>query len=288
MPLPERLGRLQRVSRLGSGGFATVWLYRDETLDSLVAVKALAENWAQRADVSDRFLEEARVLRRADSDHVVRVYDIGEDGDRPYFVMSYADKGTVGDLIARAPLPAQEVADVVWQAAQGLDVLHRMGIVLLVVGTLVFTVLVFVAGWIAGSARTKATFRPAVTLAKPAVPAVPKPAVPKIAAPSTAALFPAPAAKPAAAPTPAATDSAAPELFTLRVAAFATEEEAKARVAELAARNLEATIVPMPTSSATILYSVCIGQYPGRIAAADAADALAKQHGLDAAVVPVP
>ena len=129
MPLPERLGRLQRVSRLGSGGFATVWLYRDETLDSLVAVKALAENWAQRADVSDRFLEEARVLRRADSDHVVRVYDIGENDERPYFVMSYADQGTVGDLVERAPLPPQEVADIVWQAAQGLDVLHRMGIV---------------------------------------------------------------------------------------------------------------------------------------------------------------
>jgi eukaryotic-like serine/threonine-protein kinase len=129
MPLPEQLGRLQRVSRLGSGGFATVWLYRDETLDSLVAVKALAENWAQRADVSERFLEEARVLRRADSDHVVRVYDIGENDGRPYFVMSYADQGTVGDLVERAPLPPQEVADIVWQAAQGLDVLHRMGIV---------------------------------------------------------------------------------------------------------------------------------------------------------------
>ncbi len=129
MPLPARLGRLERVSRLGSGGFATVWLYRDDALHSLVAVKALAENWAQRADVSERFLEEARMLRRADSDHVVRVYDIGQDEDRPYFVMSYADKGTVGDLVAQGPRPPEEVADVVWQAAQGLQVLHRMGIV---------------------------------------------------------------------------------------------------------------------------------------------------------------
>lgn len=163
--------------------------------------------------------------------------------------------------------------------------LHRIGVVLLAVGTLVFTVLVFVAGWIAGSARTKAALAvPKVALTRPAPPAVPKPALPKIAAPATASLFPAPAGKPA--PAPPVTDSAAPELFTLRVAAFATEEEAKARVAELAARNLEATIVPMPTSSATILYSVCIGKYAGRLAAADAADALAKQHGLDAAVVP--
>lgn len=160
--------------------------------------------------------------------------------------------------------------------------LHRIGVVLLAIGTLVFSVLVFVAGWIAGSARTKATLAPpSVTLAKPALPAAPKPTLPKI--PATASVLP--VAKAAAPPPPVAAGSAAPEMFTLRVAAFATEEQAKARVAELAARNLEATIVPMPTSSATILYAVCIGRYAGRIAAADAADALAKQHGLDAAVV---
>ena len=42
--LPERLGRLHRVDRIGAGGFATVWLYRDTELDSDVAVKALADN----------------------------------------------------------------------------------------------------------------------------------------------------------------------------------------------------------------------------------------------------
>ena len=33
--------------RLGAGGFASVWLYHDDELDSPVAVKALADNWAQ-------------------------------------------------------------------------------------------------------------------------------------------------------------------------------------------------------------------------------------------------
>ncbi len=130
MSLPDRLGRLRRVSRLGAGGFATVWLYRDEDLDSPVAVKALADNWAQRLDVRERFLEEARILRRADSDHVVRVYDLGETDDgTPYFVMSYADAGTVADLLHSAPLPLAQVSDLVGQAAQGLEVLHRVGVV---------------------------------------------------------------------------------------------------------------------------------------------------------------
>lgn len=130
MPLPERLGRLERRERLGVGGFATVWLYHDAELDSDVAVKALAENWAQRLDVRERFLEEARILRRADSDHVVRVHDIGEADGTPYFVMTYADRGSLAQLIEPGqPLPPPVALDLVAQAASGLRVLHELGVV---------------------------------------------------------------------------------------------------------------------------------------------------------------
>lgn len=130
MSLPERLGRLRRVDRIGAGGFATVWLYHDDELDSPVAVKALADNWALRQDVCDRFLEEARILRRADSDHVVRVYDIGEVDGTPYFVMSYADRGTVADLVEPGvPLSSGRVVDLLAQAGDGVAVLHRHGVI---------------------------------------------------------------------------------------------------------------------------------------------------------------
>jgi serine/threonine protein kinase len=132
VPLPERLGRLERRERLGVGGFATVWLYHDSELDSDVAVKALAENWAQRLDVRERFLEEARILRRADSDHVVRVHDIGEADGTPYFVMTYADRGSLAQLLeaeAGRPLPVPVAVDLVAQAASGLRVLHELGVV---------------------------------------------------------------------------------------------------------------------------------------------------------------
>ncbi|WP_309649002.1 serine/threonine-protein kinase [Nocardioides sp.] len=130
MALPERLGRLQQVRRLGVGGFATVWLYHDEELRSDVAVKALAENWAQRLDVRERFLEEARILRRADSDHIVRVYDVGEADGTPYFVMTYADLGSLGDVLERDDLPPPAAAvDMVRQAGAGLSVLHEHGVV---------------------------------------------------------------------------------------------------------------------------------------------------------------
>lgn len=112
------------------GGFATVWLYHDAELRSDVAVKALAENWSQRLDVRERFLEEARILRQADSDHIVRVYDVGEVDGTPYFVMTYADLGSLATLVDPGePLPPGQVADLVGQAGAGLSVLHEHGVV---------------------------------------------------------------------------------------------------------------------------------------------------------------
>jgi serine/threonine protein kinase len=89
----ERIGRYRLERRLGAGAFGVVWLAHDDVLEATVAVKVLAENWTDRMDIRERFLSEARLLRRADSNRVVQVFDIGElPDDRPYFVMEYADR----------------------------------------------------------------------------------------------------------------------------------------------------------------------------------------------------
>ncbi|MER7560621.1 protein kinase [Nocardioides sp. NPDC126508] len=132
MTLPQNLGRLRQVKPLGSGGFAEVWLYQDPVLDSPVAVKVLSAQWTQAADIRDRFLQEARFLRSVDSPHVVSVHDIGETPEgAPYFVMGYADAGSVAELITQHPqgMPVQLVADLVTQAAAGLDALHARSMI---------------------------------------------------------------------------------------------------------------------------------------------------------------
>ena len=63
MSAPTRFGRYRVERRIGSGSFATVWLAHDEVLEAPVAVKVLADNWAHRLDVRERFEEEARILR---------------------------------------------------------------------------------------------------------------------------------------------------------------------------------------------------------------------------------
>ncbi|MFF5402860.1 serine/threonine-protein kinase [Streptomyces misionensis] len=126
----ERIGRYRLERPLGTGAFATVWLAHDPELEAPVAVKVLAENWSHRLDVRDRFLSEARLLRRAGSSRVVQVYDIGELPDgRPYFVMEYADAGTLADLLADGPLPVPDALALTAEAARAAAALHEAGIV---------------------------------------------------------------------------------------------------------------------------------------------------------------
>lgn len=126
----ERIGRYRLERRLGAGAFGVVWLAHDDDLDAPVAVKVLADNWAQRLDIRERFLSEARLLRRADSNRVVQVFDIGElPDDRPYFVMEYADGGTLADRLAGGPLPVDEALRLTALAALAAAALHAAGIV---------------------------------------------------------------------------------------------------------------------------------------------------------------
>jgi serine/threonine-protein kinase len=109
---------------------AVVDLARDTELDRPVAVKRLAENLARDEELRARFLREARLSARLAHPNVVRVYDCGEDGGRPFIAMEYVDGETLSELLARrGPLPAGEVVELGAQACRGLDAAHEAGLV---------------------------------------------------------------------------------------------------------------------------------------------------------------
>ncbi len=130
----DRIGRYQTERVLGTGAFGTVWLAHDETLDARVAIKVLAENWARNDSFRARFIEEARILWRADSDHVIRVHAVDElDDGRPYFVMDYADRGSLQDRMRARfdrgeSFGVDEALAISVDVAEGLRVVHGLGI----------------------------------------------------------------------------------------------------------------------------------------------------------------
>ena len=134
--------------------------------------------------------------------------------------------------------------------------LHRTAVIFIIIGSLLAAVLIFAGGYVLGMRR-----RP------------PSPAVPAVAAP---------------APPPAVVTAPAPkvELLAVRVGIFDSEEEAKALAQQLAARKLDTAVVPLTTSGGVKLFTVEVGQYTTRAAAASAAASLRDDEGLQGAVVP--
>lgn len=131
----EKIGRYTIERVLGSGSFATVWLGHDDELGVDVAIKVLADNWLHDEDVRQRFLEEARILWRAQSPHIVRIHhiDVLEDG-RPYLVMALADQGSLEDRMqekaaTRRQFTSDEAVAISLEISAGLEAAHALDIV---------------------------------------------------------------------------------------------------------------------------------------------------------------
>lgn len=124
----RQIGRYRLDAVHGSGAFATVWRGFDTELEIPIAVKVLAENWSHHADVRERFLAEARLLRRISSDRVVRVYDVGTHEDQPFFVMDFIDGGTLAERGDGSLDPAHALR-LAEGAARAVSVLHVEGVI---------------------------------------------------------------------------------------------------------------------------------------------------------------
>ncbi|HET7145680.1 MAG TPA: serine/threonine-protein kinase, partial [Gaiellaceae bacterium] len=123
-------GRYELERPLGHGATATVDLARDVELERPVALKRLAENLARDDELHARFLREGKLAARLSHPNVVRIYDVGDDGGRPFIAMEYVDGETLADVVAqRGPLPPREAAQLGVQMCRALAAAHEAGLV---------------------------------------------------------------------------------------------------------------------------------------------------------------
>lgn len=130
---PDELGRLggYRVLRiLGAGGMGVVFEAEDLNLKRRVALKALLPTLGASVTARRRFLREARAAAEVESDHVVAIFQTGEDRGVPYLVMPFLKGETLDDRVRREPpLPMSEVLRIGREIALGLDAAHAKGLV---------------------------------------------------------------------------------------------------------------------------------------------------------------
>jgi serine/threonine protein kinase len=80
--------RYREPKPIGRGGMGEIYRATDAVLGRDVAIKILAERYAQDASVRERFTREALAAARLSGEpNTVTIYDVGEHAGRPYIVM---------------------------------------------------------------------------------------------------------------------------------------------------------------------------------------------------------
>lgn len=107
-------------------------IYRatDDLLGRTVAVKVLAEGYAEDPGVRERFTREALAAARLSGrPNVVTIFDVGESAGRPFIVMEYLGGGSLEDRIGAGRIPPGQALEWLEQAAAALDAAHAEGVV---------------------------------------------------------------------------------------------------------------------------------------------------------------
>src|SRR5579863_2302216 len=121
------LGRFELRRRVAQGGMAEVYLGYDRSVKRQVAIKVL---YGRDESFVRRFEREARAVGAFSHDHILPLYDFGEQRPWYYLVMPYISGGTLRDyLLKRKRLSLEEAASFLDQIASSLQYAHDHGVV---------------------------------------------------------------------------------------------------------------------------------------------------------------
>jgi len=121
--------QLEIVDLLGRGGMGAVYKARQRTLDRWVALKVLPPQLTARPGFVERFNREARALARLSHGNIVTMYEFGQAGSMPYFVMEFVDGVNLRSLVQKRRLSPREALQLVPQICDALQFAHDEGVV---------------------------------------------------------------------------------------------------------------------------------------------------------------
>lgn len=121
-----RVPGYRALRKLGAGTYGKVWLYEDERTSVRVAIKffdhGTSEQWKMLQD-------EVKQLARLDGDPgIVELKDVEANAIPPYYVMRFAEQGSLAQRLEKSPLSVKEALIIFRQVAEALAYVHAKGI----------------------------------------------------------------------------------------------------------------------------------------------------------------
>jgi serine/threonine protein kinase len=124
------IGKYQVIRILGEGGMGQVLLAREPVTDSLVAVKIIKPEYLKKEWAVHRFLTEARHMFKMSHPSMIRVLEVSDRPEGPFFVMPYMAGGSLAQKIKPGEtLPSDTIVPIARQVAEALQYAHTRGII---------------------------------------------------------------------------------------------------------------------------------------------------------------
>lgn len=127
---PEFVGPYRLLAELGEGAMGKVYRAEHVLLGREVALKMLHPELAREPDAVARFMDEARAVNLARSEHIVQITDLswGTDGET-YLVMELLEGQTLNALRTREPLSLLRILRIARQLCDALTAVHAVGVI---------------------------------------------------------------------------------------------------------------------------------------------------------------
>jgi len=128
--IAARLDRFEVLRLIGSGGMGVILLVQERGTSRQYALKTLKPAQVRDPYSVRLFLREARHIKQLDHPNIVRVLEVSDRLDGPYFIMPYVERGSLADLLKPGkPLEAELILSIARQVATALAYAHERGVI---------------------------------------------------------------------------------------------------------------------------------------------------------------
>jgi len=124
-----RVGPYEIVSAIGAGGMGEVYRARDAKLGRDVAIKVLPDVFGGDPERVARFEREAQVVASLNHPNIAIIHGFQESDGVRALVLELVEGETLGEIIARGPVPLADALAISRQIADALEAAHDKGIV---------------------------------------------------------------------------------------------------------------------------------------------------------------
>jgi eukaryotic-like serine/threonine-protein kinase len=129
-----KIGKYDIKRKLGRGAMGVVYEAFDPFVQRTVAIKVahslkdIDDKTSQKLKAA--FFSEVYSAGKMHHPSVVSVYDAGQEDDHNYIVMEFVDGDTLQEYVTGDKnLSINQIVDVIYQCAKGLDYVHRQGVI---------------------------------------------------------------------------------------------------------------------------------------------------------------